>query len=308
MGRPRKNLVGHRSGKLVVVRLADRPPNSNNAAYWICRCDCGREREVDASRLRQGHPDQAMACLTCTYVKPGEDLATKFPEVAIEANGWNPSDVSAQSGKRLNWKCKEHGHSFSMRVNDRTRPGKEQGCPFCSGKQVLLGFNDLKTLYPEIAKEADGWDPSEFTAGQGVRKNWKCSTCGHIWPQTINKRTPPDPRGCPLCAGQIVVAGVNDLATTHPHLAAQAHGWDPTTVSYGSMTKIRRWECPKCDRIYPARVANRSKGRGCPYCVECGYNQSEEGWMYLMFKPGEQQFGITNDPERRLKTHEKNGW
>lgn len=30
--------------------------------------------------------------------------------------------------------------------------------------------------------------------------------------------------------------------------------------------------------------------------------------MYLMFKPGEQQFGITNDPERRLKTHEKNGW
>lgn len=308
MGRPRKNLIGHRSGNLVVIRPAERPPNSNNSAYWVCRCDCGNEREVDAPRLRDGHPKQVSSCLTCTYLKTGQDLATRFPEIAKEADGWDPKEIASRSSKLLKWKCKKYGHQFKMRPSERTRPGKGQGCPYCSGKKVLTGFNDLKTIYPEIAKEADGWEPSEFTSGQGVRKNWKCSTCGHTWSQTINKRTPPDPRGCPLCAGQIVVQGVNDLATTHPYLALQAYNWDPTKVSHGSTNKIRKWKCPKCENIYPALIANRSKGRGCPYCAEYGYNQAEEGWMYLMVRPGEQQFGITNDPERRLKTHEKNGW
>lgn len=39
-------------------------------------------------------------------------------------------------------------------VNNRTSV-KDSNCPYCSGKKLLKGENDLQTLYPDIAKE---WD------------------------------------------------------------------------------------------------------------------------------------------------------
>lgn len=307
MARKRKNLIGKRSGKLLVVRESNKPKNSNNSYYWWCLCDCGEEREIDSARLRDGHPNQALACLTCLKTKDGKDLQSLFPEIASEADGWDPSKETAHSGKKKLWKCKLGHPSYENTINDRTREGMPQGCPICSGKKVLKGFNDLKSNYPEIAKDAFGWDPTKFTKCASNRKEWKCSTCGYEWKQTINKRTPPDPRGCPLCANQVVVVGINDLATTHPELANEAHKWDPTTVTYGSMRKIRNWKCPKCEEVYPCRIANRSKGRGCPFCAEYGYNKSEPGWMYLMFRQNEQQIGISNDIEGRLHFHKKKG-
>ena len=35
------------------------------------------------------------------------------------------------------------------------------------------GVNDLATLHPELAAEADGWDPSEVRAGSGKKLRWK---------------------------------------------------------------------------------------------------------------------------------------
>jgi hypothetical protein len=62
--------------------------------------------------------------------------------------------------------------------------------------------------------------------------------------------------------------GINDLATTHPHLAAE---WDPEAndltpqqVSAGSQYPAR-WVCPTGHR-WQALVGNRTRGFGCPYC------------------------------------------
>ena len=90
------------------------------------------------------------------------DLATFYPELAAEADGWDPSEVRAGSGKKLLWKC-EKGHSWYASVSDRTC--KNSGCPYCSNNKLLVGFNDLKTKFPEIAKQADGWEPSTFLFG-----------------------------------------------------------------------------------------------------------------------------------------------
>ena len=59
---------------------------------------------------------------------------------------------------------------------------------------------------------------------------------GHEWSAAIGDRV----RGneCPTCKRRVVLAGFNDLATTHPELATQADGWDPTTVSKGHITKL----------------------------------------------------------------------
>jgi len=68
----------------------------------------------------------------------------------------------------------------------------------CSGLQVLAGFNDLQTKFPEIAAEAYGWDPETVTKGSNKKKDWKCNQ-GHIYSSAVNSRTNMG-SGCPICA------------------------------------------------------------------------------------------------------------
>lgn len=46
-----ENLTGRSYGRLVVLR---RDNSQTRAAYWICRCDCGKEAIVQACHLRSG--------------------------------------------------------------------------------------------------------------------------------------------------------------------------------------------------------------------------------------------------------------
>ena len=70
------------------------------------------------------------------------DLATLFPEVGAEADGWEPATVIAGSNEKLSWKCKE-GHRWETSVNHRT--SNKSGCPDCSEN----GFksNELAWFY-----------------------------------------------------------------------------------------------------------------------------------------------------------------
>jgi hypothetical protein len=54
------------------------------------------------------------------------------------------------------------------------------------------------------------------------------------------------------------------LADAFPELAAQAVGWDPTTVAFGSV-KRKLWRCVR-GHEWGATVDNRTTGTGCPFC------------------------------------------
>ena len=61
------------------------------------------------------------------------------------------------------------------------------------------------------------------------------------------------------------VLGVNDLQSQFAEIAAEAYGWDPSTVTAGSNQK-KDWKCNE-GHIYSSMVNNRTKGRGCPICA-----------------------------------------
>ena len=48
----RKDLTGERFGRLTALRVLRTEPKSG--VIWLCRCDCGGEKEVPASRLTRG--------------------------------------------------------------------------------------------------------------------------------------------------------------------------------------------------------------------------------------------------------------
>ena len=77
------------------------------------------------------------------------------------------------------------------------------GCPYCSNKKLLSGYNDLATTHPEIAKEWDynknnGITPSDVMAGSNIKKYWFICPNGHSYSATLLNRK--NGQGCPECA------------------------------------------------------------------------------------------------------------
>lgn len=200
--------------------------------------------------------------------RPKVPISVTHPSIAKKADGWDPSTVSAGSNKKLKWKC-EYGHNWNAMVVSLTSQG--QGCAVCAGKKVLIGFNDLATTRPELAKEALGWDPRTVTQGSGKKVLWKCGK-GHQWEAVVANRSQGN--GCGVCAGKAIAVGENDLLTTHPEIARQAYKWDPRTVSVGS-EKIRDWICIK-GHVWQTPIYSRTAGNNCSICanmkVLSGYN------------------------------------
>ena len=118
----------------------------------------------------------------------------------------------------------------------------------------------LSVTHPELAKEAYKWDPREVTSGMHLSKKWKCRK-GHIWEAMVYQRTKT---GCPYCSGRYAIKGENDLKTLNPKLARELMDFDPTILKISSHAKVH-WKC-KYGHIWEARVADRSKGQGCPTC------------------------------------------
>ena len=184
-------------------------------------------------------------------------------ELSQQAFEWDPSTVTAGSHKKVKWVCKLF-HKWDATVASRAL-GNKSGCPFCTNRRVLVGFNDLTTTHSEIAKQAFGWDPRTLTFGSNKKVKWKCEL-EHIWEVVVAKRTNRGD-GCPFCSGHRVFTGFNDLATTYPAIARQAFEWDPTTLLAGS-NKKRKWKC-ELEHIWEASVNSRASNakKGCPYCA-----------------------------------------
>lgn len=273
------------------INLDTITPSSNKKVFWRC-CKCGGSWEA-----RFADRNRRVGCPYCSGKKalPGyNDLATKFPDIARE---WDydkngnllPSDVTAFSMKAVNWICKQ-GHSYSSTIARRTAQG--QGCPYCAGKRVLVGFNDLGTKFPEIAGE---WDleknapllPNSITYGSSKKVWWKCHTCGYEWIASVGTRTSGE--GCKVCGNkrgaekrskQIIEKG-SSISEKTPWLLKE---WDyeknkisPDHMPFKS-DKRCWWICEK-GHSYDLRVADKTGGQGCPYCagkrVLKGFNDLE---------------------------------
>jgi Probable Zinc-ribbon domain len=189
-------------------------------------------------------------------------LSVTHPELAQEADGWDATLINQGSHKKLLWKC-HLGHSYESVVSNRALQGK--GCAVCKNKKVLAGFNDLATTHPQIAQQADGWDPTTVVAGSDKKREWLCEV-GHTYTASPNSRTQSrGGTGCAVCTNKKLLVGFNDLATTHPEVAGQAYGWDPTTVIAGTHLH-QQWIC-EFGHIWNAEIKSRTTGgNGCSIC------------------------------------------
>ena len=176
---------------------------SNRKVWWKC------EKGHEYYSLVSGRTAAQSGCPYCSGQKilsGFNDLKTLKPKIAAEwcyeKNGdLKPEMVSPGSRKNVWWICSK-GHEYESKIESRTV--NDTGCPYCAGRKILVGFNDLQTTEPEIAKEwfrelNGGLTPEMVTKGSGKKVWWKCSF-GHVWKVAIAHRTARN-TGCPVCSG-----------------------------------------------------------------------------------------------------------
>ena len=175
--------------------------------------------------------------------------------------------ADANKSDKYWWIC-DRGHVFLKSKSTMRR----FGCPVCTGKQALEGYNDLLTTHPALVRE---WDfeknvhltPTSVVATQSPRIHWKCAA-GHEWEAILRNRTVLG-TNCPYCSGRAATPGNNDLLSVNPKLAKE---WDQ--LKNGALTpdrvkakssKLVWWKCSR-GHSWEQRVAVRTRGNGCPYC------------------------------------------
>lgn len=207
--------------------------------------------------------------------KSGDSLASRHPHLIQEwdsgTNPYTPEDYSHSSHYYAAWVCKE-GHKWESPIYSRARGS---GCHYCSGYKTLQGLNDLATTHRHLIPEWSSQNTKqihEVSASSKYIASWICPVDGrHVWTTRVECRTRVRKQNCAVCVGKQIINGINDLASTHPHLVSE---WDygqnsltPEQVTAGS-SKLAAWVCSiNSDHKWSAPISSRgSMGTSCPKC------------------------------------------
>lgn len=229
---------------------------------------CGHIWTTIPNSLLQGH-----GCQKCSQKKGGDSKRKGKIKFEEELNEVSENIISKSD--YYNTKTKMEFECLICRGKWEATPDQMlqgSGCPYCNGRKVLSGYNDLLTEYPMIASEwnydrNEGLLPSEILPKNREKVWWK-GKCGHEWKASIYGRTYKK-IGCPYCNGHKVLQGFNDLSTSFPFLLEE---WDydkndvqPTEVSKGSNKRVW-WVCKRCGNEWQTKIYHRTSGAGCPKC------------------------------------------
>ncbi len=176
-------------------------PNSHKKVWWIC----SKRHEWQASIKDRNNGNGCPYCSGRRVVKGETDLQTVNPDLAREwdfekNDGLTPIDLSCYSDKKVWWKCGK-GHEYQATISNRTIG---RGCPYCSNRMVLQGYNDLQTINPILASEwnyekNDELTPTKVVSNSNKKVWWKCKK-EHEWMATIRDRNYGT--GCPICQSE----------------------------------------------------------------------------------------------------------
>lgn len=259
---------------------------SNKKVWWLGKCGHEWEAQIYNRVKGSGCPicgrEKKRETIRRTLLEKSESLLKTDPELAEE---WHPTkngsltadDVSAGSNKKVWWlgKC---GHEWQATVCHRTS-GRD--CPICGEKSRIESYiktriNKVGSLLesnPELAKE---WHPTkngsltanDVSSGSSTSV-WWLGECGHEWRAKVNSRAKG--KGCPICAGKIILPGFNDLLSKYPFLAEE---WHPTKngtlmpTDVAPMSERKVWWLGKCGHEWEMPISHRtSQGQGCPICA-----------------------------------------
>lgn len=208
---------------------------SGKKVWWIGKC--GHEFFSSISEKIRSCDKGCPICYGREVLQDFNDLASLHPEIAklwhpTKNNELSPKDIVAGGKRKVWWICKKK-HSWTASVQHVTRGS---GCPYCAGKKVLAGFNDLATLNPDLSQQ---WHPNlngsltpqQLTLRSHVLVWWICKK-SHEWQARVDDRFR---NNCPSCRA-------NNYISKAEHAIAQFLMQKGIAVKQSERSLLRKME------------------------------------------------------------------
>lgn len=189
---------------------------------WDCP-KCSSQYNQTLSNEMKG-----IGCPYCSHrkVKAGvNDIATLFPDLMKYWDKNNTTSITSHGkGSQIPvlWNCPTCQGRWETKPSVQIKKKSEAYCPYCSGNKMLIGVNDLATLFPEKANQfhterngsrsANDFQPSSYETVW-----WRNQECGHEWEQPIVNRVNSS-TDCQVCSGAVIINGVNSLVDIKPYI------------------------------------------------------------------------------------------
>ena len=263
-------------------------------AYLICP-DCGLELCSGIHALLHTTDDGTVVishngrCRKYRAMESENNLVAQYPEVEdwwdYEKNyPHRPEEYTLGARGNAHFRCPNCGKESYRRITDAFDT-KDLGyprlfkCQYCLGKKAIPGYNSLKKLNPELAKEwskKNKQSADEVLSISWMRAIWKCSKCNGEYIAVIRKRYIGDD-ACPYCGERKVLPGFNSFKVKHPDLLEEwadvenmLLGVDPDEL-LDSYDDDVWWDCLKCGEKYLMSVKDRlmrqkREHNACPFC------------------------------------------
>ncbi len=296
------------AAKAVMLKAGLLPlePYKNANSDWLCRClTCEKEVISRYNRVQQGS-----SCPRCAATKAGLKIRLDEETAILRLREFDLEPLEPYVKSDLKWKCRclLCGEIVFPKLKNLQRG--DGGCFKCGMKKAGLANRLSEEEALKIIENA-GFVALEPYVNALAKWKLRHKICNAIVYPKLNSITISAGKtlGCAVCSGHQVEVGWNDLQTTHPQLALEADGWDPTTVTAGSSKVKKKWKCSN-GHTWQTSVAQRSDGHGCPTCSTTGFDPNKDGWLYLLSHEDWKMFqiGITNFPDNRIASHRKLGW
>lgn len=240
--------------------------------FWIC----SKGHSYQASPKHRCHGTNCPYCALKIFKTGINDIKTLYPMVVkdwdYKQNLKMPEDEIAILSHKFYWKCPK-GHSYIATLRAKLKNAK---CTICSGKQILIGYNDLKSINPDLLKE---WDyqkndipPESYTYLSNKKVYWICQKCGYKWKATICNRP-----NCPNCKKNMLLINVYSIQTGE------------LLDSYNGIVEL----CKNLDINYKRQRGNITS--------ICKRNQKTLNHKYILRYQKDDEFVGINTNEERLK-------
>jgi hypothetical protein len=215
----------------------------------------------------------AHSCRVCNnkiVITGFNDLFTTNPELK---EIWNfdknididPYKITYGVPQQVWWKCDKCKYEWKSFIPNVS---KGHRCPECAKLHIVevrrLDDNDFRRRVQNV-------NPNITIIGTYINNSnrvlCKCNVDGYewnAWPSHLLRG-----RGCPVCANQIIVAGINDIATKRKDLIPYFKNQEESRLYTINSNAYIQGVCPNCGYekdIYIGHLTNL--GFGCPICSD----------------------------------------
>lgn len=196
------------------------------------------------------------------------DIPELLKDWSYELNEKSPERVPAKSIMRFMWTSNLCGHTWTDYPKGKMLSNR--GCRICSGEEILAGYNDFKTLHPDLLTRIKNSNslPNDLNPFSDYRVVMVCDL-GHEFSRTLGKLVRSADK-CPVCLNKTVLIGFNDLASRFPEISKEFHPNlnhpnTPETV-FCYRRELAWWVCARSHEWEMRVDARTGQNQGCPYC------------------------------------------